>query len=120
MVGRTILFTTSCLLLSGNGKHIADLELKRHGIIIVRFGRKGDVIYFRVNSTEVDLYDLRAGNKIPGVTGRGGTLHLRLTKTNRRPLFSWLESVSFPVENSERDFEAHQNDVGEYGCEIGA
>ena len=38
-----------------------EADLKRHGdgVIIGRFGRKGALIYFRGNSLEIDINDLR-------------------------------------------------------------
>ena len=47
----------------------------------MRFGRKGDLIYFRGNSQEVDITDLRPGNKISDVLCCEGALHLHLAQT---------------------------------------
>ena len=51
------------------------------GVIIGRFGRKGVLIYLRCNSIEVDIGDLRSGNKILGAIGRDAALNLHLAET---------------------------------------
>ena len=57
----------------------ADFKRQGPGIIIGRFGRKGDLIYYRRNSTEVHLCDLSSSNKIFDVLAFDGALHLHLT-----------------------------------------
>ena len=47
-----------------NGGNKADLKWQGHVAIIGGIGRKGDVIYFRWNSMDVDLNDLRPANRI--------------------------------------------------------
>ena len=62
---RRNLVTAHCLFLSENGKNKADFKLHGHCVINGGFGRKGDLVYYRRNSTEVDLNDPMSENKIP-------------------------------------------------------
>ena len=54
------------------------------GIVIGKFGRKGALIRFRGNSIDVDLNDLRSGNKIFSVIGCDGAQHLHSAKAKFR------------------------------------
>ena len=71
---RGILLTANCLLLSENCKNKEDVKWQRPGIIIGRFVRKGPLAYYRCNSIEVDLNDLRPADKIFDVVGGDGAL----------------------------------------------
>ena len=76
----------------------SDLKWQGPVITIVRFRRNGDLIYFRRNSIEVDLNDLRPENKIFDVIGFGGPLHVHLSKTksHTRYLVDARTLVSLP------------------------
>ena len=62
-----------------NGKSKADSKWHGPGIVIGRFGRKGDLLCSWGNSIVVDLNDLTFANKISDVAGRYGKLHLHST-----------------------------------------
>ena len=84
---RRILFIANCLLLSGNVGNKADSKWKGPVIIIGRFGRKCDLVYYRCKSIEVALNYLRSENKIPDVLDRDGALILHLTRRQPRASF---------------------------------
>ena len=53
-----------CLFLSENGVNKADFKWKGPGIVIGRFGRKCDLLYYRGGQVAVDLNDIRHGGNI--------------------------------------------------------
>ena len=59
----------------------ADLNWNGPVIVIGRFGIKGDLVYIRGNSVEIDIDDLRTSNMIFEVLGCDGALRLHLAKT---------------------------------------
>ena len=73
-------------------------------------GRKGDLIYFRGNSTDVDINELRPASKIPDDLGFGGTLHLHSAKTkiairylsDSQTLFSAAETSDDILQNKQK------------------
>ena len=68
-----------------NYRNKADFKRQWHGVIIARFGRKVDLVYYWVNSIEVDLKDTTSKDKIPDALGCDGTLRLQLTD-NKFPI----------------------------------
>ena len=83
-------------------------------VFIVRFGRKGDLIYSLGNSVEVDINDLRPPSKISDVVGFYGTLHLHLKDTEFHIRYLVDSKVLIPMAQiRRRDFAEKLNGAGE-------
>ena len=73
-----------CVFLPKKRRNKADLKWQGPGIVIGRFGREGDLVYFSGTSFGVDLNDLRSANHIFDAIGCDGALRLHLAKANPR------------------------------------
>ena len=65
------------------------------------FGGNYALVFFRGPYLEVDLDDMRSGNRILGVIGFGGTLQLHLPRKISITLLGRFGNSDFPVTNEE-------------------
>ena len=63
------------------GKQKGEIRRLGTGIINGRLGGKYAIVHFRGAHLEVDLYDMRSGNRLLDVLGRDVELRLHLTRT---------------------------------------
>ena len=80
----------------------------------MRFGRKGDLIYHRGNSIEVDIGDFRSDNRAFEVLGCDGALHLHFGGNKiRDSIRGAFPNAGVFGENQEREFAKKTDAVGE-------
>ena len=103
MGARTIHFTPNCLYIYRNiGGDKVDPKRHGPGVIIERFGGNRSPVYYRGNTTETDLNDLRHTSRIFGICGRGVLAFTFNKYKMTNAVFTRFANISFHIANTER------------------
>ena len=83
-------FLCQTVFLAKNRKTKGERRRLGPGVSIGRFGGKYELVHFRCAYLEVDLDDMRSGNRLLEVLGRDGALQLHLPSTNPQYIIWWI------------------------------